>query len=213
MRLTLALIILNVLVFVLSLTNFDYFINNFSFNIDSFLSGNYHTVITTMFLHGDLWHLVGNMFALLVLGWTVEKKVEAWQYLLIYFVSGVVGSLSLFIPIFGYSSDTIAIGASGAISGLVGLGIFICPGSLVIFTTILPLPFAVAGAIYFLVTLSNLFAPGLVAYPAHLFGFLGGAVFGWNWSEDRVKRLIVFIALLLLIVFLPTIIEIVFAFI
>lgn len=209
MKITLSLIALNVLIFFLSFTSLDYYLNNFAFTMNNFLAGNYHTALTTMFLHADLIHLGWNMFALLLLGWVLEKKVKSWQYLLVYFVSGAVGSLSLFIPIFNYSPDTVAIGASGAISGLVGLGIFMCPGRLVIFPSFLPLPFALAGAIYFLSTLSNLFAPGYVAYSVHLFGFLFGALFGFSWGEDRIKRLVIFIALLVLIVSLPTILLII----
>lgn len=211
MKLTLSLIVLNIAVFalsVLSTQSFEYLLNNFGFSVNSFLSGNYYTIITSMFLHAGLLHLAGNMFALFVLGWAVEKKVKAWQYLLVYFFSGIIGSLSLFIPIFGYSSDTIAVGASAAISGLVGLGIFICPGKLVMFPAILPLPFSLAGAIYLLATLSGLLSPGYVAYSAHLFGFLAGVLFGLMWGEKRIARLVIFVALLLLIVALPTILHI-----
>lgn len=205
MKLTLALVILNILAFALSLTNPEYYISNFGFSVDSFLSGNYHTIITAMFLHDGLLHLGGNMIALLFLGRRIEKETEGWQYMLIYFAAGIVGNLSMFIPIFGYSSSTIGIGASAAISGIIGSGIFVCPGKIVLFPLYFPLPFAAAGAVYFLATLSNLFVPGYVAYSSHLFGFLAGAAFGFSWSEDRIKRLTIFIALLLLIIFLPII--------
>jgi membrane associated rhomboid family serine protease len=127
--------------------------------------------------------------------------------MLVYFVAGLAGNLSMFIPIFGYSLETIGVGASGAISGLVGLGILISPGKLVMFPAILPLPFAIAGAIYLIATVSGLFAPGLIAYSAHLFGFLSGAAFGFAWSENKVKNLIVFVLMLFLIVLLPYILE------
>ena len=180
MKLTLLLIILNVAIFLLSLTNLDYFLVNFGFSVNGFLAGKYYTIITNMFLHAGVVHIAGNMIA-------------------------------LFVPIFGYSPDTIAIGASAAISGLVGLGIFVCPGKLVFFPAFIPLPFALAGAIYFLANFSNLFAPGYVAYSAHIFGFLAGSLFGFAWGENRVKRLIIFIALLALIVALPTILDFIFS--
>jgi len=204
MKLTATLIILNMLVFALSLTNFDYFIGNFGFSAKGLLSGKYYIILTSLFLHADLLHLSGNMIGLLFLGWAIEKKIKSWQYIVVYFASGIIGNLSMFIPIFGYTLDTIGVGASAAISGLVGLGIFMCPGKFVIFGSILPMPFVAAGAVYLLFTLSNLFTSELVAHSAHLFGFLSGAIFGFKWSKDRIKNLLIFIALLLLIMFLPT---------
>jgi len=206
MKLTLFLIILNIIAFLYSLTNFDYYIENYGFNPKNFSSGNYYVLITSMFLHANLGHLIGNMIALFFLGWTIENNVSGWKYLLVYFSSGALSNLSVMLPIFGYTSETIAIGASAAISGLVGLGTFVCPGKFVMFPTALPLPFVVGGAIYLLVNLSNLFIPSNVAYSAHILGMLSGALFGLAWGEDRKKRLFVFILLLILISTSPLII-------
>lgn len=207
MKLTLLLVILNILVFFFSLTNPDYILDNYGFSIQNFLKGNYHTIVTSLFLHASFIHLTGNMIALFFLGWTIEKNVKKWQYLLVYFTSGIIGNLSIFIPFFGYSSETIAIGASAAISGLVGLGTFLCPGKLVLFPAYIPLPFVLAGALYFLATVSNLFSPSTIGYSAHLFGIITGGIFGLIWGKNRLKRIIIFIALLLLILALPTIIS------
>ena len=205
MKLTLALIAINVAVFFLSLSNPAYFIG-FAFSVESFLAGNYYNVVTAMFLHASLMHLAGNMIALFLLGWALEKEIKAWQYLLAYFAGGIFGNLSLFIPLFGYSPQTIALGASAAISGLVGIGIFMCPGKLVVFPSIIPLPFALAGAIYLLSTMSNIFMPSEVAYSAHLLGFSAGAMLGLIWGENRKKRLLIFITLLAMFLFLPPLI-------
>jgi membrane associated rhomboid family serine protease len=207
MKYTLLLILLNVIAFLFTLSNLDYFINNYGFSVANFLAGRYYVVVTSMFLHADWLHIGSNMFALLVLGAAVEKKVRPWQYFAAYFISGVIGCLSMFVPFFGYGPDSIAIGASAAISGLVGLGIFVCPGKFVWFPEIIPLPFSLAAAIYFLANVSNLLAPGYIAYSAHIFGFLAGSAFGLAWGENRMRNLAVFIALLLLIIFLPDIID------
>jgi membrane associated rhomboid family serine protease len=150
------------------------------------------------------------MVALFFLGWTIEKNTENWQYLSVYFLSGVVGNISFFMPFVGYTKGVVGIGASAAISGLVGLGIFVCPSKFVVFPSLVPLPFVLAGALYFLATLSNLFIPSEIAHPAHLFGLATGAVFGLAWGENRVKRLFIFIFLVLLILALPYIIRYVF---
>jgi len=93
---------INILVFFLSITNPDYFVKNFAFSINSFLSGKYYIAVTSMFLHANLIHLLGNMIALLLLGSAVESKTKEWQYLLVYFLAGIVGNVSLFIPFFNY---------------------------------------------------------------------------------------------------------------
>lgn len=206
MKLTLFLIALNIIAFLYSLTNFDFYLKNYGFNSKNFLSGNYEIILTSMFLHANLGHLIGNMIALFFLGWTMENNVSKWKYLLVYFSSGALSNLSVMLPIIGYSQETIAIGASAAISGLVGLGTFVCPGKFVIFPTALPLPFVVAGAMYLLVNLSNIFAPSDVAYSAHIFGMISGALFGLIWGKDRRRRLFVFILLLILISTSPLII-------
>lgn len=207
MKLTILLIVINAIVFAYTLTNFPFFVQNYGFSVESFLAGNYHIALTSIFLHAGPIHLASNMIALFFLGWTLEKNVEKWQYLLVYFTSGVIGNFTLFLPIF--ASDAIAIGASAAISGLVGLGTFVCPGKMVIFPIIFPLPFILAGVIYLLITLSNLFAQSYIAYPAHLFGVVVGALFGLAFGEERVKRFFIFISLLIFIAVLPYILPVV----
>lgn len=210
LNLTLLLVITNVLLFFLmsdGLILYEYYALEYGFSIKNFLEGRYHTIITSMFLHGDVIHLFWNMLWLFFLGISLEAKVKKWQYLLTYFLAGIFGNLVIFIPIFGYSKETIAIGASAAISGLVGLGTFICPGRLVLFGSLIPLPFVLAGALYFIFTLSMLFAPSIIAYPAHLAGLVVGAIFGLAWGEQRVKRLFIFILICLLIISLPYLIE------
>lgn len=203
MKITLSLILINTLIFFFTLANLEYFILTYGFNVKNFLEGNHSILITSIFLHADFLHLASNMVALFFLGLTIERNVKAWQYLTVYFLSGIAGNFSLFFPFFGYSPQSIAIGASAAIAGLVGLGTFICPGKLVFFPSFFPLPFVLAGAIYFLITLSELFAVSYIAYPAHLFGLVGGAIFGLAWGRNRIKRLSIFILLLLLISGLP----------
>lgn len=78
-------------------------------------SGEYYRLITAMFLHGGLMHLLLNMYALNALGPFVEKVYGSAKYVIIYFVAGIVSS------IFSYMfSEGISIGASGAIFGLFG---------------------------------------------------------------------------------------------
>jgi rhomboid protease GluP len=70
-----------------------------------------------MFLHVDFWHIAFNMYALYVIGPQVERYYGKTKYLLIYFISGLLGSL--FSCVF-MSNLTVSLGASGAIFGLLG---------------------------------------------------------------------------------------------
>ncbi len=212
MKLTVALVVINVVIFFLTLIlGLDYSITEFGFKPNSFLGGKVHTIITSMFIHAGFEHIVFNMIALFLLGSSLEKKVSKEKYLLVYFLGGVIGNLVMLIP-FLYSPETIGVGASGAISALVGLGMFLCPGKLVIFPSIIPLPFVVAGVLYFLSTTMNLFVPAdtQIGYEVHMMGILVGSIFGLAWSENWKRRILIFIVTLILILLLPYILDLIF---
>ncbi|HCZ07354.1 MAG: hypothetical protein PWP37_851 [Thermotogota bacterium] len=80
-------------------------------------SGQYNRLITAMFLHGGLLHLFFNMYALIYLGTIIEKVYSTPKFVVAYFLSGVVGNIATQI----FYHNTISIGASGAIFGLVGM--------------------------------------------------------------------------------------------
>ncbi len=80
-------------------------------------SGEIYRLFTSMFVHGDIFHLFFNMYALYILGPQVERYYGRKRFLFIYFVSGLLGSV--FSSVF-LSSDAYSIGASGAIFGLFG---------------------------------------------------------------------------------------------
>ena len=79
--------------------------------------GQLYRLFTSMFLHVDFWHIAFNMYALYVIGPQVERYYGKTKYLLIYFISGLLGSL--FSCVF-MSNLTVSLGASGAIFGLLG---------------------------------------------------------------------------------------------
>jgi rhomboid family protein len=82
-----------------------------------------HTLVTSMFLHGDPIHLFGNMVFLLVFGRRVENQMERINFLAFYLTAGITAALAhmLMEP----NSSSPLIGASGAISGVLG-AFFIC---------------------------------------------------------------------------------------
>ena len=138
-------------------------------------------LITSIFLHGDPIHLFSNMFALLLFGATVEnnKSISKIQFLVIYFISGLIGNLfSLFLlPL-----NTISLGASGAIFGLIGVAFTIIATddrSLLFFALF-----------YLLFFIATSFMPG-INFWAHIFGLLGGILFGYLfYTRARKVKLV-----------------------
>ena len=78
-------------------------------------SGQVYRLVTGMFMHGSIWHLLCNMYSLYVIGCATENYFGKKKFLLIYLVSGIIGSM--FSCIFNTSWS---LGASGAIFGLMG---------------------------------------------------------------------------------------------
>ena len=108
------LIILNVIVFILTMFN-DNLFNALILNPYRIRNGEIYRLITSIFMHGSIYHLVVNMYSLYVIGNQLETFLGKWKYLLIYLISGLSGSLLSCILTNSYS-----LGASGAIFGLLG---------------------------------------------------------------------------------------------
>jgi len=110
-----ALIIINVLVFIWSLTNFEAIIQTWGFTPALFIP---ITLLTSMFLHGGIDHIFGNMLFLHIYGDNVEDRMGRVKYVLFYLLAGLAAGLVHYLT--GPSSDIPTIGASGAISGVLG---------------------------------------------------------------------------------------------
>jgi rhomboid family protein len=172
-------------------TNFvipDRVARTFGFNPASF--GNLSampTLVTSMFLHGDLLHLFGNMVFLLVFGRRVENQLERINFLALYLATGIAAALAhvLMQP----NSSAPLIGASGAISGVLG-AFFICnPRARItllldpvliyfLYRLIIRLPAWIFLPAWFCLQISLALKPHgtSVAFWAHVGGFVAGAV-------------------------------------
>jgi membrane associated rhomboid family serine protease len=138
-------------------------------------------LVTSMFLHANLLHLGGNMLFLWIFGDNVEDYFGHFGYLLFYFVCGIGAGL-LHIA-FNYHSVVPALGASGAISGVMGAYAILYPRAQVLTLVLIffiPLPaFIILGYWFFLqfaagVSSVGVAATGGVAVWAHVGGFLLG---------------------------------------
>jgi membrane associated rhomboid family serine protease len=164
------------------------------------------TLFTSMFLHGGIMHIAGNMLFLGIFGDNVECRVGKVRFLLLYLVSGAIGALLhvLAAAITAQGLDVPMLGASGAISGVLGAYIVLFPKNRIRVLLFDFIPTAISAwlviGFWFLMQIGGGFAgwsSGGVAYLAHI----GGFATGWLWSrgyrrkeirhieEERRKRL------------------------
>jgi membrane associated rhomboid family serine protease len=141
------------------------------------------TVFTSMFLHGSLMHLLGNMLYLWIFGDNIEDRFGHGRYLFFYVVCGIAAALAQALP--DPHSQVPMVGASGAISGVLGAYALMYPRAHV--TVLIPLGFfsqltrlpalLVLGLWFVLQLASNMLAAGAgagVAFRAHIGGFVAG---------------------------------------
>ena len=145
----------------------------------------YITLITSMFMHGGVGHILGNMLFLWIFGDNVEDRLGHLQYLLFYIIVGILASLAHVATCVLLKSDllTPSLGASGAISGVMGAYLLFFPNNSVtvlIFRFVTTVPAIVAVGLWFAMQLFSSFMElgagegGGVAYGAHIGGFIAG---------------------------------------
>ena len=142
------------------------------------------TLLTSMFLHGGFMHLAGNMLYLWIFGDNIEDILGKPVFLLFYFICGIVAALSQALP--DPSSQIPMIGASGAISGVLGAYVVFFPKEKIkvaipfgFFLQILRLPAYVVLIFWFILQLingANAGSGGGIAFGAHIGGFVAGLV-------------------------------------
>lgn len=148
----------------------------------------YLTLFTSMFMHGGWAHLGGNMLFLWIFGDNIENALGHKRYLIFYLLCGVLASFAhVFSTYFLAQSTFVAsLGASGAISGIMGGYILLFPGRGVhvwFLFTILTLPAIIVVGLWFVFQVINGMGmlggeetAGGVAYAAHIGGFLAGLI-------------------------------------
>jgi membrane associated rhomboid family serine protease len=137
------------------------------------------TLLTSMFLHGSLFHLAGNMLYLWIFGNNIEDRLGPVRFVLFYLASGVAAALThiLFQP----GSRVPMIGASGAIAGVLGAYMVLYPHArvkvfvfLILYIDVIPIPAGLVLGLWFVMQLLNVGLGGGVAWFAHIGGFLTG---------------------------------------
>ena len=156
--------------------------------------------LSNMFLHGGWFHLIGNLWTLWIFGPAVEDRMGSARFLIFYLLCGLFASYMHFY--FNATSVVPALGASGAIAGVIGAYALLFPHArIIILVPVLFIPFffeipaiLYAGIWYLLQLLqgtTSLFAPrigGGVAWWAHVGGFVAGMLLVRPFTFGRQRR-------------------------
>ncbi|RPH96100.1 rhomboid family intramembrane serine protease [candidate division KSB1 bacterium] len=152
------------------------------------------TLITSMFLHGGIFHIAGNMLYLWIFGNNVEDYLGHGKFILFYLVCGIAAALTHTLT--QITSPVPMIGASGAISGILGAYVVLYPRARVVtmlwiffFVRFVRIPAFIVLGIWFLMQLPGaLGGQGGIAWFAHIGGFLFGLIFIRLWGGAPPRR-------------------------
>ena len=159
----------------------------------------YLTLLTSMFMHGSLMHLLGNMLFLWIFGDNVEDDLGRPRYAAFYLLTGLIASLSHVVStfVFGDNPYIPSLGASGAISGVMGGYLILHPHRrvrVIMLRTLTDVPGYVAVGLWFVFQLISAFgvigqgaqSGGGVAFMAHIGGFIAGVVLVKLFAAGRL---------------------------
>jgi rhomboid protease GluP len=150
-------------------------INYGQYNLAVF-NGEVWRLFTAMFIHADITHIVGNMLFLLIFGLRAEKMFDLKEYFFIYFLSGLTGDFLSLLS----GPNTVSIGASGAIFGIIG-------ASIIYPRRAIGQSIATALLYSFFLLIINSISPDVDVF-AHLGGLLIGLFVGYTLATTRKPR-------------------------
>ncbi|MGB9029723.1 MAG: rhomboid family intramembrane serine protease [Acidobacteriaceae bacterium] len=194
---TTAIIVANVVVFMMELAGGDAFVLRWSAVPAEIVAGHHWiTILTSIFLHAGWMHIVGNMVFLHAFGPGVERAMGSVKYVFFYLLCGLVASLAQIAAM--PASSVPGLGASGAIAGVMGAFIVTYPGdeikTLLLFgwfARITFIPAVVVIGLWFVIQIFDQVGAvadvqtGGVAYAAHIGGFLFGLATGRAFEYRR----------------------------
>lgn len=142
---------------------------------------------TSIFLHADFSHLFFNMIALFFFGIYLERMIGRRAFASLFIISGLVGNIGYLLT--ASNPLTPAIGASGAVYGIMGTLATLAPFMMIFIYGMLPVPMIVAAILWGLMDFAGLFAPSGIAHGAHLGGMFVGVSFGLYIRLNLRRRL------------------------
>ena len=200
------LILINLLLFVVFLILISFKILSVEFialNPSNVFQGKYlWTFFTSMFMHGGFFHIFANMLSLFFIGLLVERILGKKRYLWFYLLSGLFAGLFFVLLSLIWTGDfnAFAVGASGALFGLVGLLVLLTP-NLPVYVMFIPIPIKMKYAgpgiliVLWLISAAPLVVGGEqlgIGNTAHLGGLIAGLVYGLylrNKFPNKIKRI------------------------
>ena len=154
-------------------------------------------LVSALFLHTDWIHLLGNLVFLLIFCLPAERVMGGWRFLVLFLIGGAVSNLAAVLAI--DSPDRVIIGASGAVSAVIGAYLALFPGArlgvvlpLGLFLEFVRVPASLLIGLWALLQVGFAYsgpAFGSVAWPAHIAGFLFGVVFALFARAAIARRL------------------------
>lgn len=176
-------VIFFIIVWILLITGIlsqDFFSNNIAISLENIQQLRLWTVFTSMFMHGSFFHLFANMISLIFIGSLVEKLLGKRRYLWFYIISGLAASGIYLLSEIIFPSGLGAVGASGALFGLIGLLILLTP-DLPVYIFFIPIPIKMKYAgigILALLWLISIAGDVAIGNTAHLGGLIAGLAYG-----------------------------------
>ena len=154
-------------------------------------------LVSALFLHADWAHLLGNLVFLLIFGLPAERAMGPWRFIALFLLGGAIANFAAVIAI--GTPDRLIIGASGAVSALIGAYLALFPGAklgvvvpLGLFLQFVKVPAALLIGVWALLQLVFTFigpAFGAVAWSAHLAGFAFGGAFALLARAGIARRM------------------------
>jgi uncharacterized protein len=139
------------------------------------------TLLTSMFLHVEIFHIFSNMLVLFFFGRIVNKLLGRWRFLAIYLIGGLAGNL-LFLWI--GPQNSLAFGASGAVYAIAGTLVVLMPTMRVALWGIIPMPLWIFAIIFLGLLSIPRFAGPNIAWQAHMGGLAVGLIAGLIYKRQ-----------------------------
>jgi membrane associated rhomboid family serine protease len=165
--------------------------------LNAALDGRVLTLFSAIFIHADWLHLIGNLLFLVIFGLPAERALGPWRFLLLFLGCGAAANLAAAFSL--HSTESVIVGASGAVSGIIGAYLALFPRArlglvlpLGFFLEFVRTPASLLIGIWALLQLMFTWigpAFGAVAWWAHLTGFVIGIVFALFARPAIAKRL------------------------
>ncbi len=201
-----AIIVVNVLISYKGFNDLSFF-RKYEFHVGSIRSGEQIRMLSSGFLHADMMHLIFNMLTLWFFAPVVINHLGSFSFILVYFGSLIFGSLLTMVfhkNDYGYR----AVGASGAVTGVLYSAILLQPDMMLGIFFIIPMPAYLFGILYLLYSIYGIKAKNdYIGHTAHF----GGAVGGYLITLVKEPTLLVEHTLMVILLVIPIIVLFVMA--